>query len=303
MKRDIFGRTYSQSGQALVLVLLSLSVVLTIVLFILSRSVTDITTSTVQSDSVRAFSAAEAGVERALVAGGTFTGSIGGASYTVSASSATGGTFFNYPITLMSGENSTLWFVSHDSNGNIVCSAGSPCFTGNLLKVCWGNPGTSSSVSTTPALEVSIYFENTPGDLSTIRIGRKIYDPNSTRILSNAFTAPDSGNCQINGMNYSFQKLITLSDLGIPVGSSSIQNGLIFAKMRMIYNTDAGHLIGADANLAGDTLLPSQGINIVSTGVSGVGGDASNRRVNVFKGWAEFPFAGVAIFYPSGIVK
>ncbi len=45
------------------LVLLSMSVVLTLVLFILSRSITDIAVTTSQEEAVRAFSAAEAGVD------------------------------------------------------------------------------------------------------------------------------------------------------------------------------------------------------------------------------------------------
>jgi Tfp pilus assembly protein PilX len=88
-----------ESGQALVLVLLSLSVVLTLVLFILARSITDVTVSSRQEESVRAFSAAEAGIERALVAGTGFgTTEIGNASYTTSVTDfALGGNDMNFP--------------------------------------------------------------------------------------------------------------------------------------------------------------------------------------------------------------
>ena len=50
-----------ESGQALLLVLLGMAVVLTIVLSILSRSVTDIAVTSREEEALRAFSAAEAG--------------------------------------------------------------------------------------------------------------------------------------------------------------------------------------------------------------------------------------------------
>ncbi|KKS16343.1 MAG: hypothetical protein UU74_C0044G0009 [Candidatus Woesebacteria bacterium GW2011_GWA1_41_7] len=288
------------------LVLLSLSVVLTIVLFVMSRSITDIAISTEQADSVRAFSAAEAGVENALITGAGSGGSvqIGDASYSVDVTNYSQDLpNFNYPIPLLSGDTMTNWFVSHDSTGQITCAAGFPCFTGNTLKVCWGNSGTPASNSTTPAIEISVYYETAPGNLSTIQIGRATFDPNVSRAASNYFAGVDAGTCQIDGVGYSFQKTITMSGLGIPAGSYNTVNGLLFAKVRMLYNTDTGHIVGTSANFAGDTTLPSQGINIVSTGVSGTTGSLSNRRVSVFRGWQEFPLSGLSVFYPYGVNK
>jgi Tfp pilus assembly protein PilX len=77
----------SQKGQALVLVLLSLSVVLTLVLFILSRSITDVAVSSKEEESARAFSAAEAGIERSLVVGSGNSSDIGDAHYVASVTS------------------------------------------------------------------------------------------------------------------------------------------------------------------------------------------------------------------------
>jgi len=293
-----------ESGQALVLVLLSLSVVLTIVLFVLARSVTDISTSTKQSDSVRAFSAAEAGIERALIAGTAQSGDINGSNYSVTVSQYSGQTSFNYPIILMSGDTMTTWFVSHDSDGNIVCGAGNPCFAGDTLKFCWGNSGTSAGGSTTPAIEISIYWKVAPGnfsDFSDVRLARVLVDPNSARTVTNSFSGADAGTCAITGVSYAFQKTITLSSLGITSNGSA--GGLLFAKVRSIYNTDSGHIIGVSANFAGNSTLPSQGLDITSTGTSGAEGSESNRRVSVFKGWPEFPFSGFSISAPVGITK
>jgi len=54
------------SGQAVLLVVLTLAVVLTLVLSVISRTITDVKITTVEGDSLRAFSAAEAGIERHL---------------------------------------------------------------------------------------------------------------------------------------------------------------------------------------------------------------------------------------------
>ena len=296
--------SFYESGQALVLVLLSLSVVLTMVLFVLSRSVNDIANSTEQADSVRAFSAAEAGVENALITGVGTNGSvtIGNASYSVDVSSYSAeSTTFNYLAPMLSGDNMTLWFVSHKDDGSLTCDTSYPsCFKGNTLKVCWGTRDTSSSSNTTPAIEVSVYYEDTPGDTSTVKIARATYDPYTTRPVPNSFSAAAASLCQIDGVDYAFQNTITLSDIG------GINNdGLLFAKIRMLYNTTQAHSIGVSVASSGYT-LPSQGLEIVSTGTSSTTGGQtgqSNRRVNVFRGWPEFPLSGLAVVVPTGITK
>jgi Tfp pilus assembly protein PilX len=135
-----------ESGQALVLVLLSLSVVLTLILYILSRSVTDVAISSRQEEAVRAFSAAEAGIERSLITGVGYDTSqeIGNATYTTTVVDyASGDDEFQLPNPLSSGDTATIWFVSHDANGNLICDDEHYCFTGDSLEVCWGNTGTT----------------------------------------------------------------------------------------------------------------------------------------------------------------
>jgi hypothetical protein len=297
IKRDFI----YESGQAIVLVLLSLSVVLTIVLFVMSRSITDISTSTNQADSVRAFSAAEAGVENALVAGSNVASGVDGdkASYNaIVIDIASGSKFFDYPIPLISGDTMTIWFVNHDSaTGSFICNVGSPCFTGNAFRVCWGNPGTPSDQDQTPAVEVSVYYETTPGDISTVQIARITFDPNDIRQSSNSFDAEGTGSCQ----NYAFTKTINFATNFTPaINVYSSDYGLIFAKVRMFYNTEISHNIGVRVDVGDNSSrLPSQGKVISSTGKAG----QSNRKVNVFQGWPEFPFSGMAIFSLPGITK
>src|SRR3989344_3152201 len=125
-----------ESGQALLIVVLSLAVVLTVVLSILARSVTDIKLSTGSEESLRAFSAAEAGIERALIAGsGTVTCDgvscldYGGASLTASVTEVgEGDTSFANPTPILSGETALFWFVAHDADGSLTCSGGGRLF-------------------------------------------------------------------------------------------------------------------------------------------------------------------------------
>jgi Tfp pilus assembly protein PilX len=276
-----------RSGQALLIVLLSMSVVLTIVLSVLSRSITDISVTTASEDSLRAFSAAEAGVERALIAGTSETASLdNSASFTTSVTSLSlGGQQFGFPVSLYAGDGAVIWFVSHDANGNYTCADGN-CFTGTSMNVCWGKEGTASDSSTTPALEVSVVYLMSAGDYATARIYRTALDPNSSRRLVNSFSDIDAGICTIDGVNYAFQKDIDLSGL----------TNLQFARIRFLYNTDLTQPFGVSAGAS----FPSQGVKIDAIGSYG----NANRRVEVVQGYPEPPFFFAdAVFSQGGISK
>src|SRR3972149_10501389 len=102
-----------ERGQALLIVLLSMAVILTVVLSVISRSITDISLTTYSEDALRAFSAAEAGVERALIVGSDVSEAIGNASFTADVSGlAEGSSSYDYPIEVYSGESIYIWFVS-----------------------------------------------------------------------------------------------------------------------------------------------------------------------------------------------
>lgn len=293
----------SESGQALVLVLLSLSVVLTLILYILSRSVTDVAVSSKQEEAVRAFSAAEAGIERSLVVGAGFPNAtdIGNAQYTTTYTDyAYGSSEFSFPTPVLYGDTVTVWFVSHNSSGQMVCNPPPlPCFSGTQMKVCWGNPGTSSEVATTPAIEVSVYYKP-PSDITyaNLNVGRAFIDPYVVRREGNSnILAPDTPSepCRVGTQTYAFQKVINFADIKIPAGTYGAQNGMQLAQIRMLYN-NVSQVIGV--GVTGST-LPSQGKVVDSTGEAG----GSNRRIKVFQGWPEFPFSSSVIISPLGIIK
>ena len=76
-------------------------------------------------------------------------------------------------------------------------------------------------------------------------------------------------------------------------------NGLQFAKIRILYNTDIAHYLGVDVSDTGNN-LPSQGVRIESEGSSG----EANRRIEVFQTFGELPpIFDAVLFSPGGIVK
>ena len=296
------GQALHTSGQALLLVLLSMAVVLTVVLSILSRSVTDIGVTTADESALRAFSAAEAGVEQALVTGLSVLNpvSIGDATFTANVTGISFGTKeFVMPSNLSAGESVVVWFVSHGSDGNLICNTDNPCFTGNSIQVCWGKEGTSSSLASTPAIEVSVFYKEPAGGYSTAKIARGTADPNQSRSTPNLFSNIGSGPCQVSGQNFAFRKTLNFnSDLSIPPSVSGSPNGLQFARIRILYNTDMAQPVGV--SVTGNSNLPAQGMKINSQGVSG----EANRGVEVYQGYPEPPLIfNSALFSNGGITQ
>lgn len=273
----------NSAGQALVLVLLSLAVVLTLVLFILARTVTDIAVSTTEEEAIRAFSAAEAGIEKALVIGAGGVGSVGDANFSASVTGYAEGTRnFNYPVDLASGDTATIWFARHLDDGTLT-----PSFTGDSVKVCWGKPGTPSDAAETPAIEFSIFYDD-----GAVKIGRSALDPNSGRTAANSFTSVPGRDCDIDGTDYAFW-----SDINLDALSGGTTEGLLFGKLRMFYNSNQSQIAGF--SVTGGN-LPSQGLNIDSSGTAG----GANRRLEVFQAWPEPPtIFDSAVFSPGGLIK
>jgi len=268
-------------GQALVLVLLALAVVLTIVLFILSRSITDISISSAASSAVSAFSAAEAGVERALVIGTGGTSTVGSASYTSQVTNvAQGATSFVYPVELNAGDSMTLWLKAQDLSSD---------FTGSALKICWGKPGAYSDQSLIPAIETVVIYEASAGVPATARIFRAAFDSNAARRVSNSFVA-DSGTCTISGQSFQFSTTLNFTSSGI------VNPQFVF--VRMFYNTDTSQPVAFEGSSG--SVFPSQGILVDSSGTAA----QSIRKVEVFQGWPEIPAPfQFAIYSSTGLTK
>lgn len=288
------GQAPHSSGQALLLVLLSMAVALTLVLSVLSRTISDVKISSQDESSLRAFSAAEAGIEQVLVVGSS-TGDvdIGDAKFSATVSDfAEGEDTFVFPSSFVSGEPAVVWFVSHDLDGDLTCS-GNPCFKGSKIKICWGD----NTVAPIPALETSIIYLNTAGNYATARIARAVFDGNPVRRASNYFVDP-GGDCTIGANTFKYSTTLNFSSF-TPSVPYDTTNKLQFMVLKLLYNNTSHH-IGVDVTGSGST-LPSQGQLIESSGTSG---DA-NRRVEVFQGYGELPIAFYSAIYAKegGLTK
>jgi Tfp pilus assembly protein PilX len=280
----------NEAGQAVLIVLLSLSVVLIVVLYIMSRSVSDISLSSKDQDSMRAFSAAEAGIENALVGlytVGSSSGNttIGDASFKADVSNfGSGQNQILYPLTLKSGDQAVFWFSR----------AGDPItFNGTQFKMCWATVGTSAAIPETPAILVTVYYKTNTNEY---RVARAALDPNAGRSVTNKFTSASNVCNFASGEQFQFQSTVNLGAGGLNIPATAT---LQFATARFLYNTTTAHKIGIDAS-ATAAFFPSQGIKVDSQGSAA---DA-NRRIEVYQLNSEVPpiFAN-AIYSTSDIIK
>lgn len=289
----------SSSGQVLLIVLLTMAVGLVVVLSVVSRTITDIGETSREDDSGRAFSAAEAGVEKALITGSGVGGALENRSSfsTTITGIASGATEYNYPAELLAGDSATVWFVSHASNGDLVCDANNPCYVPNnllgSLNICWDSPGLP-----TPAVEVSVLYDTTApagvdsNDWSGVRILRSTYDIEE-RVPDNNFTSAFPLSCQIAGKSYQIRGIVDLT----PTACAGKRGCLLLAKVRMLYNGNVPKPLGVFVN---DSSLPGQGLKVVSTGTAG----EATRKVEVYRTFGELPpVFDAALFSPATISK
>lgn len=275
----------NQNGQAVLIVLLSLSIVLIIVLYIMSRTVTDISLSSKEEDSMRAFSAAEAGIERALVIGNDIgQTAIGDATFQASVTDfGVGQNTLVYPLGLKSGGISTFWFAR----------PGEPEFNGGEAKLCWGAAGTSASTSETPAVEVSIFYL----DAGVYKVARAVLDPNTSRTVTNNFSSATTSACVVNGESFAFQSTVDFSSLGIT--GYATPGVLRYMTVKFLYNNTTSHKVALDVSST-SSLLPSQGVKVNSDGSFG----SSNRSIEVYQLYPVAPSVFTnAVFSANGITK
>jgi hypothetical protein len=293
-------RKYS-SGQALIIVLLVMAVILTSALSITSRSTLDITQTTYEADALRAFSAAEAGVERALLTNASVPETDidinGRVKFEAPLNFASPGDTYRYPINLHSGDVATVWFVSHDpTSNNLTCSGGNVCTSSAQLNLCWGD-GTLTGANR-PAIQLGIYKDDSensvasPNNFSGIEIVTVTADPENRSGFSGASSCPSS-------VSTGFAHGINVNLNGLVGGGCATGGGgcLIMAKVRMLYNPAASPqpiIMKVNGN------LPAQGYEVQSTGTAG----ESTRKVNVLRLWSEpQSIFNNAIFSYNNLIK
>lgn len=314
----VFGES-RQSGQALLLILLVMSLVLTLVISSVSRSVTDVEVSEYEDKTIRAFDAAQAGIEKAVI--GSVTSGVpvslgNNASFTPIIETIPGGigNVYRYPIELVSGESANFYFVKHQDNGNDIVTTcqpgGGTCITPTSLRVCWARLATPADEDFTPALHLEFYYNTDPDsgdedkwenmtDLSDIEVTHIVVDPNTVRTAENNFTSPVA---YVGGppdcVGYGFSSYYTATDAGY----NGLNNGaLLFLRVTMLYNeiNNNGSPQPLGITINGGN-LPSQGSVITSTGQSG----DVYRKLVLYQGYPEIPSEiGNVIYSRLSIVK
>jgi hypothetical protein len=304
-----FGGKNNQSGQALLLLVLSIGFVIALVMSVSTRSIRDVSISTYEEDALRAFSAAEAGIERSLLTNQAYTNEkvesqSNSPTFTSAIAPLAQQDYFISPSELLPGESATFWFVGHDNLGRPSCATG--CFTGaNISNLCWGS-NTYSNDSEKPAVVLSVYYDDSvpsprylSGDFSNVKVKTVAFDPVERSVDNNFDTTKVRYGCNVGGKNFAFyvRNINFNSDLQIPPSCSISTPGcLIMARVAVFYsNPSKPERVALDARG-----IPPQGEKIESVGVAG----DSVRKIEVFRSFPEIPaIFDSAVFSKSDFVK
>lgn len=283
-----------QSGQVLVLLIVIMTIALSVGLSIIQKSISDVSTASKVEQSSRAFSAAEAGIEKALQGG---SGNVDFLSGNNSSANITDMGFgpaiavagspqaaLEYPP-LAKEDVVQVWLADFTS----TASRPPDYYKQTSLDVYWGNSTTDRA-----AIELTlIYFE--PNQYKT----RKWYLDNNQAIRAQENGFEKVTTCSgynIGTISYQCKKTITLPT----------ESGLMLLRARLLYNSTSQPFAvqavtcpSTDTNCR-DYSLPPQAREIYSRGTAG----ETQRTVKVFREEKVVPFYfDYAIFSTGKITK
>ena len=247
----------SQKGQALLVIVLIMVVILTIGLSLATRSLINTRTSTEKNNSQEAFTAAQARIERLLqgqdqTAEGGFSSGV-----TYNASVVTGSTaqfLLNGGNQVLRGEGVDLWLSTY------------PTYTNQwngTFTVYWGSTADDCSVAVSNVAAVEVVVLSGASKDNPIA-QHYVFDPCATRRNANKFGTPGSGT-SINGINFNWS------------GSVTVTNGGFIARIIPLYANTFMGVSGSN--------LPAQGKTVESTGSAG----GTVRKISVFQSYPRLP--------------
>lgn len=291
MQYSKFSNLNSEKGQALLIVVLIMIISLTIGLSVVSRSITNLRTSTDEASSQKAFSAAEAGIEQALKL--NFTGesivpspiSEGVNIKEIKVRSLSGAEIsLNSGNKILQDDGADIWLVEHNSNGDIDYSSGwRELKDDQELTFYWGV--NSANCPNEPALELIIITKDHQAS-GNIYSERKMFDPCDDRRALNQFTSVSSATTEtVDGKTYAFKAAIN-----IQADSGPKKNKAVLVRVVPLY---ADAVVGAKVTLPcigknskeDDCNFPSQGKIIESTGQAG----GTARKITYYQGYKKLP--------------
>lgn len=249
----------SQRGQALLIVVLIMVVALTVGISLASRNVVNLKLSTEEQNSKMALSAAEAGIEEALIGKNATNQQLGNAVVSnVNIQQSAGNLFLiNNGAIISKDDGVDVWLTPF--NENITQLYQNP-WTGNLT-VVWGSGGdicdTNPAVNTMAALEIIVIS----GSAANPQMTQSTYDYCRLRSSNNGFTAANlNNNISVGGVKPAYT-----------TNPIAVTNGLFVRIIPLYANTVIG--VQASSN------LPSQGQIITSTGTAGT----TQRKISYFQ--------------------
>lgn len=263
----------SNSGQALLIVVLIMVVALTVTLSLVSRSIVNLKTSVDQTNSQQALAAAEAGIEQSIknnasVAQQTFSNN---ASFSTTYTQVAGNISFlaNGGNLVSKNEGSYVWLSRYDPTGNW----GNQKWTGDLT-IYWGDTTVNDNFNA--ALEISVMSGDSPANAV---IKRYALDPYGARGNNFILASSAGGPFTVGSKTFKYRYILN--------GANAISNGFLVRIIPIYYSTYIG--------IAGSTVLPDQGNLITADGVKA----DTKRRITVFEGYPQLP----AEFFPYSLLS
>lgn len=294
--------------------ILVMTVALAIGLSIVQKSLTDVSTANKVEDSQRAFSAAEAGIEKALQGNTTSQNFRENNSRIANLDDSgdipklpdpnTQQQPLEYPP-LAKEEVAQIWLADPDPNVRLPdCTridatkppAVPTCYKQNTLSIYWGSSNTDKA-----ALELTlIYYDGTN------YASRKWYLDQSSAVRNPANNFDQVNNCSGGytpiGSTTPYQCYAILGDESINAANNGVlPANLMMIRARLLYNTTSQPIaVLASGTCGRDCSLPAQARMLTSTGAAG----ETQRKVKVFQTNKVLPpFFDYAIFSNGEIRK
>ena len=292
----------SQKGQIILILIMVMIVALAIGLSVIQRSLVDVSSSTKVEESSRAFSAAEAGIERAIVA----NSSIG--QVDLGNNSLIAGVqkidqpqpreALEYPP-FSKAEIAQVWLADPNSFTNPPAEF----YNRQRLEVYWGDHGSDDKV----ALELILIYNDGKYQARRWYLDNSLASRNPdnnfdiTATCSNKDSEPQRPDPN-SIYEYQCYKQLGNGECRTRLGNCSdndkLPPGLMLLRARLLYNDNSSHPFAA--NPVQGSSLPTQASIFISTGTSG----NTQRKVRVFRLYKVLPsYFDYAIFSAAEINK
>ena len=278
MKKDL-----KNSGQAVLVLILIMSVALAMGVSVVQKSLVDLSTATRVEQSGRAFSAAEAGIEKVLKENANAS-----VNFTENQSSAIAEITGLLPYVVPTGtrqspleypsfakeEFAHIWLA--DPAANLpTCTSSDICYKQTTLDIYWGNSSEDQA-----ALEISLIYYN-----GTSYQARRWFLDHSTASRASVTGFDLVPTCSGGYVlpNATYQCFMRLGDVSVNASKNgSLPSGLMLLRARFLYNnTSQPFAVQAPttATCGNDCSIPPQARTAVSTGSSG----QTKRQLQVFE--------------------